>query len=181
MNIKWFRIFAFLLLAWIIFRHKYVLVGYWLVLYTVVEFLCSRKKYVQERNNIALIFCCYLLFITIIRTTHYILPKWIVYIINAVEHIFFAFAVSYMLILFGGLVEKFNQHKIATQLLITALFFNVIGVLNEVYQCLAKSKPVFAFINDFGAWVDLGVNVFGSILFSVCYVLLRRKSSSRLL
>jgi len=181
MSIKCFRALAYLLLGWIIFRHKYVLIGYWLVLYAVVEFLCSRKKYEHERNHIALIFFCYLLFITIIRTTYYILPKWIVYIINAFEHIFFSFAVSYMLILFGGLMEKFNQLKITIQLLITVLLFNVIGVLNEVYQCLAKSKPAFAFINDFGSLVDLGVNVFGSVLFSVCFVLLRRNASSRLL
>jgi hypothetical protein len=166
MKIKWFRLLTLLLLAWIIFRHKYVLIGYWLVLVAVVEFLNSSSS-ISNKQRINQRFFYYLLFITIVRTSHYVLPQWMVYIINAIEHLLFALAVSYMVYLVLGLSVKMKQLNTKTTFFLIALLFNGIGILNEVYQCLAKAKPAFYFLTDKGSLIDLAVNVVGSVLFTV--------------
>lgn len=167
MQIKIFRLLAIVILAWIIFKHKYVLIGYWAVLVGVLEWLNTRPRHKDNKHQFNLWFLLYLLFITVIRTTNYILPKKIVYIINTIEHLFFALAVSYMLWLILQLSQRFRQLTLGVALLLIAILFNAVGILNEVYQCLAKARPPFYFIHDFGSLLDIAVNIGGSFIFSV--------------
>ncbi len=64
--------------------------------------------------------------------------------------------------LYLELTSYFKQHSIK-KFIASAFVFNCIGFVNELYQNLARHKPVFAF--NFGSKLDLLVNVIGSLLF----------------
>ncbi len=174
MNINVFRVLSLLLLARIILTSQFVLILYWIIFLASVEFLQSRTVYKHRSKKFTFLFFLYLLLITVVRTSGHRLSQPITYTINVFEHLLFALVISFIVSLYLGLLARFKNDRGLKRYWYSALLFNCIGFLNEVYQNLAKHKAPFIF--SFGARIDLLVNVVGSLLFVlIAYLYLKRR------
>lgn len=175
MNIKLFRLLSLLLLVRILYTDQFVLILYWVALVMSVEFLNTRELYKHRSKSYTLLFFLYLLFITIIRTIGTSTDQLIVYTVNVFEHLLFALLISFKLGLYLGLLTPFQQGKEMNKYCMSAILFNVVGFVNEVYQNVAKGNHPFVF--SFGSKLDLIVNVAGSLFFVlIAYLYLKRKN-----
>lgn len=174
MNINVFRVLSLLLLARIIFTFQFVLILYWIIFVASVEFLQSRTVYKHRSKQFTLLFFLYLLLITVVRTSGHRLSKPITYTINVLEHLLFALVISFIVSLYLGLLTRFKNDRGLKRYSSSALLFNCIGFVNEIYQNLAKHKAPLVF--SFGARIDLLVNVVGSLLFVlIAHLYLKRR------
>jgi hypothetical protein len=177
MNIRVFRILSLLLLIRIIFTYQFILILYWVVLVASVEILNRRREYKYRSKSFTLLFFIYLLFITIVRTSGYKLNTAIVYVINVFEHLLFALVISFMISLYLSLLSSFKSDNDVKRYWLSAMIFNIIGLINELYQNIARHKPPFIF--SFGAKVDLLVNVTGSLLFVLLALTYTKRTKTR--
>ena len=172
MNLKAFLLFSATILVWILISKVYMLLYYWGALLALVSFLNSRPKYKQQPYKwVNLVFFVYMLLIVWERTRHYKFAELSELLINDAEHLFFALVISMLIVMMLVTTTKmvFNIKTIA----ITVVVFNAVGVVNEVFQNLLASRPLFTFIPD--SKKDLLMNVFGTIAFIALALLLQKK------
>lgn len=110
-----------------------------------------------------MLFFLYLLFITVVRTVPYKTTAFNRYAINTVEHLLFALIICLIIYFIIEIVKLYKEQTALLRIIVTAVIFYAIGVVNEVYQNIAVSKPAFVF--DKGSWTDLAVNFFGASAF----------------
>ena len=175
MNLKLFVLFSAAVLAWVLFAKVYMLLYYWGVLVAAVAFLNSRKKYLlQPYKWVNLVFFVYMLLIVWERTRHSTFAELPELLMNDAEHLFFALVISLLIAMVLATTTRlvFNNTTIA----ITAVIFNAVGLVNEVFQNLLAGRPLFIFIPD--SQKDLRMNVLGTAIFIVVAWLLQRKKHS---
>jgi hypothetical protein len=162
MNLKTFILFSALLLAWILAAKVYMLLYYLGMLLALVSFLNTRTQYkLQPYKWINLLFFLYVLFIVWERTRHYKFSDTTELVINDVEHIFFANIISLLIALILLLTLPIKGY--AKLIAITVIIFNTVGVINEYFQNLIGSRPLWDLIPD--AKKDLLMNVIGTAVF----------------
>ena len=99
-----------------------------------------------------LVYLLYLVFITLER------DKWLGFkgtkldIINILEHILFALLVCSQVYFLLELI-KFFQNKNIYKLVLVFILFNIIGIMNELYQNVLSNRERFEMVYD--SWQDL--------------------------
>ncbi len=161
MSIRVFRTFVFIILAWILFREKYTLVLYWFVLVGSVEILNRQAKYQKITSQLNALFFTLLMYSVIMRTFKLHFRPDVYLITNAVEHLLFSTLISFKIYLY--LSASFSKIKTVILIFISAIMFNSVGILNEVYQNWVGHRNLYTIIPD--TQTDLFVNIIGSVLF----------------
>jgi hypothetical protein len=173
MNIKLFRLLSFLILSWMLFTKAFILVGYWFVFVVLVEFLNLQHAYKsKDFKKFNALFFFYLLFITIVRTIPYKTSAINRYIVNTIEHLLFSLIICLIIYFIIEIVKLYKERTALLRIIVTAVAFYVVGIMNEVYQNIAVGEAALVF--DKGSWIDLVVNLFGAAGF----ILLAYKFSS---
>jgi hypothetical protein len=166
MKIKLVRIIELFIFLWILISKTYFLLAYSLVMYLSVEFLNSRKEYITQRyfKCFNALFIGYQIFICFIRTRNFKFSPFIEFLINSAEHILFAVVICF----------NINQYlrlsflpvlSVKQRFWITILFFNAIGVFNEIFQNGIGNRALLVFIPD--SIGDLKMNLIGTLIFSL--------------
>ena len=169
MNLKAFLLFSAALFVWIVASRVYMLLYYWSALLVCVSFLNTRKRFKQQPYKwVNLLFFLYMLFIVWERTRHYKFGALTELIINDAEHIFFAVIISLLIALLLTLSFT-NTNSYAKTIVITIVIFNIVGVLNELFQNTIAGRPVFILIPD--SQKDILMNLCGSTLFAAISLL----------
>ena len=161
MRIQLFRTFVFIILAWLLFREKYTLILYWFVLVGSVEILNRQAKFQKITSPLNVIFFTLLLYSIILRTFKLHFSPEINLWTNGFEHILFAAIISFKIYLY--LNASFHKLKIPLLICISAIMFNAVGIINEIYQNWVGHRNLYAIIPD--TQTDLFVNIIGSVLF----------------
>lgn len=153
----------------IYFSGYWIIYSYQAVLIIIVEILNRQKNYILKNGKYwNWFYLLYLVFITLER------GKWLVFkgiasdLINILEHMFFALLVCSQLYFLLELI-KFFQNKNIYKLVAVFILFNIIGIVNELYQNVLSNLELFEMVYD--SWKDLQVNFLGgSISLLILYV-----------
>ncbi len=152
---------------------QYLLLGYWLALFISIEFLNRQQIYLKSRfKALNLLYFIYLSFIILERGSKVLFPIISaskpnldlskIMVLNIVEHLAFALVVCTQLYFYFCIFSRQTGHKKWLHLKIVVLF-NLLGMLNEVYQASFTFKGQFSFSAE--ALKDIFVNIAGSVLY----------------
>jgi hypothetical protein len=174
MTIKTIRILELLLFIAILASKTYFLLVYILVMYLSIEFLNSRKEYIEQRffKFFNIVFIGYQIFICLERIRKF---KWdisIEFILNSAEHILFALVICFKISQYMRL-RVFPVLSLRQRFWITILLFNTIGLFNEIWQNGIWNRALFVFIPD--SISDLKMNLIGTLIFSFSMLYESRK------
>jgi hypothetical protein len=127
-----------------------------------IEFLNHRKAYLNLPNFklFNAIFMGYLALIIVNRSRHIKFGLYTEGSLNIAEHGFFALVICLKLWVYFHLFSNYSPRLKAV---LVALAFNLIGVINEIFQNQLNHRALFEFIED--ARKDMTVNVLGTFLF----------------
>lgn len=172
-NARWYRWLMAGALIWIMLAGVYFMLLYWLVLLSSLEWLNSRSFYTEGWRRLNWFFTGYLYFILLVRAVHW---KWEPHFreaVNIVEHLLFAMLVCTLLFL-GSLAVN-PRLGLFKRLAGVYVLFNVVGLVNEVYQNIIVGRLAAAFVAD--SIKDIGVNLAGSLLAVLVLLVLAKRSS----
>jgi hypothetical protein len=160
-------IYAALLIV-IILAGNYSLLYYAIVMVASIEFLNSQKVFKNLPNYTIfnVIFITYLVFIIINRSRHFKFGAYTEGTLNIAEHGFFALIICSKLLLYFHL---FSKYSFKLKAIFAFIAFNLIGLINEIFQNKLNHRPLFLFIED--ARKDMIVNGLGSLLFLIILAL----------
>jgi hypothetical protein len=164
MNLIQSRLMIATLLIVILIGGHYTYLYYAAVMIGSIEFL-NRQKAFQKLPNFKVfnaVFVGYLAFIAFNRSRHFKMSDYTEGVINIAEHGFFALIICLKLLLYFHLFSKLSLQLKA---ILVAILFNLIGVINEVFQNWLNARPLFLFIED--ACKDMAVNALGTVLFLI--------------
>jgi hypothetical protein len=164
MNLLQSRLIIAALLIIILIGGHYTYLYYAAVMIGSIDYL-NRQKAFKSLPNFKIfnaIFVGYLAFIAINRSRHFKMSAYTEGVVNIAEHGFFALIICLKLLLYFHLFSKLSLRLKA---ILVALLFNLIGVMNEIFQSWLNERPLFVFIED--ACKDMTVNVLGTILFLI--------------
>jgi hypothetical protein len=156
-------IYAALLIV-ILINGNYSLLYYAAVMVASIEFLNSKKAFKSLPNYTIYngVFIGFLVFIILNRSRHFKLSEFTEGSLNIAEHGFFAFIICLKLLLYFHL---FSNYPFRLKAIFAALMFNLIGLINEIFQSWLNHRAFFLFIED--ARKDMIVNGLGSLLFLI--------------
>ena len=164
MTINHLRLIVVALLIVIGVTSSYQLLYYTAVFVGSVEFLNQREAFKKLPNFklLNLVFIAFLTFIILNRSRHIRLSVYTEGVVNILEHGFFALIICLKLLVYFHL---FSNYSIRLKAFLVALAFNLIGLVNEIFQNWLNHRALFSFIED--ARKDLLINCLGSILFLI--------------
>ena len=156
-------IYAALLII-ILINGNYSLLYYCAVMIASIEFLNSQKAFKNLPNYTIYngVFMVYLAFIILNRSRHFKFTVFTEGSLNIAEHGFFALIICLKLLLYFHL---FSNYSFRLKAIFAVLIFNLVGLINEIFQNWLNGLPFFFFTED--ARKDMTVNVLGSILFLI--------------
>lgn len=164
MSIRSARILLALGLIIILIGGKMYLLVYVAVFFAGIEFLNSRKGYtrspVHRRYNA--IFMLFILFIVLNRSITFYFSDGFEDALNLLEHGLFAVVMCLTLLCF---LQLFGRWSHRSRMIIVLLAFNLIGLLNEVFQNGMNDRQLLVFEAD--ARKDMAVNLIASAIFFV--------------
>ena len=142
----------------------------WLV---ILEFLNRRKEYTSQKNfkTYNLIFTAYVVFI-FNRFVFKAVPVMVREGINRMEHVLFAFVLCLMILQFLQFPFA-RKYDFYIKLLLASLIFQMIGIVNELYQFAFATGHAVLFSQD--TIHDLISNVVGNILFVFLIIWLQKR------
>ena len=129
-----------------------------------IEFLNHRKVF-KNLPNFKLfnaIFIIYLAFVVINRSRQMRFSPYTEGGINILEHGFFALIICLKLLVYFHL---FSNYSMRLKAILVAFIFNLIGIINEIFQSWLNTRALFTFIED--ARKDLIINFLGTIVFLI--------------
>jgi hypothetical protein len=172
MNLNFLRLLITALVCWAYWHRATGLLYYAAAMIVLLEGLNWQTSFrlLPNFKIYNTLFVSYLAFIVLNRTRSFTWSEPVEAILNIAEHAFFAIIVCSMLWLFLNIFTKRNFRWKAIWMLIV---FNIIGVLNEVFQNWLCHHELVDFIAD--ARKDMIVNLLGSFLF---LILLKRTDVS---
>lgn len=141
-----------------------ILYFYILFFFISVEVLWLKKskshtKIFKWAQFFFMVFVSYVLFV---RASVWGFSALTKYNLNTIEHVFFALVICFLIYLY---FQFYSVKKPVNLILISALTFNIIGLINEFFQNYFQGKPVF--ILEIFSIKDLIANVLGSLIFIV--------------
>jgi hypothetical protein len=156
------RLIMVVILMTIIINGKYQLLYYAAVMIGSIEFLNQQKSFRNSPNHKLLnaVFISYLVLIILNRTRHFKCDNFTEGVINIGEHSFFALVICLKLLVY---LHLFSNFSFRLKAIFTFLFFNLIGLINEIFQNQLNHRSLLLFIED--ARKDMIINALGSILF----------------
>ncbi len=157
-----------LLLIIIILGGNHSLLYYATVMVGSIEFL-NRQKAFRNLPNYGIfnvIFIGYLVFIILNRSRHIKFGAYTEGSLNIAEHGFFALIICSKLLLY---LHLFSKYSFRIKAISIVFIFNLIGLINEIFQNQLNHRPLSLFIED--ARKDMIVNGLGSFLFLIILTL----------
>jgi hypothetical protein len=179
MNIKTIRILNLILTLVLIIANKSVFTIYIIINQILLEILNAQPLYKTHPYKwFNLIFWSYEL-VLVERLRHFKMNPTAEWWLNNLEHIFFALVIGFLLyILLAIFWLKKNEHRLK-RIIVVAIAFNIIGLINEWNQNWMGSRPIFILIED--SKKDICMNLIGtSILFLtvLCRIAWLKKKST---
>jgi hypothetical protein len=164
MNYNFLRLLILTLVCWTYWHHATGILYYAAAMIVLLEGLNWQKAFrlLPNFKMYNTLFVSYLTFIVLNRTRSFKWSEPVEEIINIAEHGFFALIVCSILWLFLNIFTKMAFRAKAIGVFI---IFNVIGVLNEVFQNWLCHHDLVDFIAD--ARKDMIVNMLGSLIFLI--------------
>ena len=164
MTINHLRLIVVALLIVIGITSSYQLLYYLAVFVGSIEFLNQREAFRNLPNFkfLNVIFIAFLTFIILNRSRHIRFGVYTEGVVNILEHGFFALIICLKLLLYFHL---FSNYSIRLKAILVAVIFNLIGIVNEIFQSWLNHRALFSFIED--ARKDLIINFLGTILFFI--------------
>ena len=164
MTINHLRLIVAALLIIIGLTNTYQLLYYGAVFVGSIEFLNQRETFKNLPNFkfLNVIFMVFLTFIILNRSRHIKFGVYTEGVVNILEHGFFALIICLKLLLYFHL---FSNYSIRLKAVLVAVIFNLIGIVNEIFQNWLNHRALFSFIED--ACKDLIINILGTILFLI--------------
>lgn len=173
MTIKTIRLFQLLLLPLIVVSQKYFLLYYGAVMYASLEFLNSRTEYKAQPHYkyYNSLFIAFQFLVCIDRLRPFKFETWIEWQINSVEHIIFACVICFKIVQYLNL-PFFKIPALLKRMVVTFVFFNIIGVLGEIFQLSLTDNDKLVFWAGSTRFLadnikDMQMNLMGSALFCV--------------
>jgi hypothetical protein len=154
------------LLATILALSGYLVYGWYLAaMHLSLELLNRQHKYLQHAykryNSFFVLYTGVLL--ARLRSFHFNdLTEWL---INCTEHFLFAIIICIKLYIYAALFGQHNYLSRQKRALFAFIVFNLVGVLNEVFQNKLAHRELFIFIPD--SIRDLQVNLVGAFVFEM--------------
>jgi hypothetical protein len=164
MNLNFLRLLILALVCWIFLHRATGLLYYAAAMIVLLEGLNGQKAFrlLPNFKIYNTLFVSYLAFVVLNRTRSFKWSERAEAIINIAEHGFFAIFICLIIWLFLNIFTKMTFRWKAIWILIS---FNIIGVLNEVFQNWLCHHELIDFIAD--ARKDMIVNLLGSFLFLI--------------
>jgi VanZ family protein len=164
MNLNFLRLLIAALVCWAYWHRATSLLYYAAAMIVLLEGLNWQKAFrlLPNFKIYNTLFVSYLAFIMLNRTRSFKWSEPVEAILNIAEHGFFAIIVCSILWLFLNIFTKRNFRWKAIWVLV---IFNIIGVLNEVFQNWLNQQPFWDFVAD--ARKDMIVNALGAFLFLI--------------
>ncbi len=168
MTINYLRLIVVALLIIISITRSYQLLYYAAVFVGSIEFLNRREtfKNLPSFKFLNLVFIAFLTFIILNRSRHIKFSVYTEGVLNILEHGFFALIICLKLLVYFHL---FSNYSIRLKAILVALSFNLIGIINEIFQSWLNHRALFSFIED--ARKDLIINFLGTIIFIIILAL----------
>ena len=132
------------------------------VMHLSLEILNSRSKYLSRRFKIYnSIFWCYeLVLLKRLRTSYF--SEQTEFLINCAEHILFGVIICLKIYIYTVVFSK-RKITLTKRAIITVLIFNIIGLINEIFQNYISNRSLFIFIEE--SIKDIKMNLGGSFIF----------------
>ncbi len=164
MNIKTVRLLNILFLLVLVATGKYAFIIYIVINQVLLEVLNAQPLYKTHPYKwFNLIFWTYEL-VLLERLRHFKMGPAAEWWLNNLEHICFALVIGFMLYMLLAIFWLKKDNQRLPRVIMVAIFFNVIGLINEWNQNLMAHRSIFVFIED--SKKDLCMNLIGtSILF----------------
>ncbi len=178
MNIVQARIATVLYALLIIAFGKYNLLWYVGIMQLSLEILNTRKLYLQHPYKIYnLIFWSYdLVLLERLRKSHFSPPtEWL---LNCAEHVVFGVIICLKIYIYAAVFTKANTLARWKRTALAFVLFNIIGLINEIFQNLLAHRNLFVLIEDSikDLWMNfLGASVF--VLAALCRIYWLQKNS----
>ncbi len=128
-----------------------------------LEILNHRKGYLQQSYKLYnFIFWGYsLVLLERLRSVHFnASAEWL---LNCAEHLFFGIVICLKVYIYTAVFTNVTKPTRLKRGVAAFLLFNVIGVVNEVFQNWLSSRNLFVFIAD--SMKDMGMNIIGATVF----------------
>lgn len=154
---RWLMAGAF---VWIMLSGVYFMLLYWLVLLACLEWLNTRQFYLKTWRSLNWFFTGYLYFILLIRAFPWTWNAHFREAVNIAEHLLFAMLVCTLLFL--GSLALYPRISLYKRIIGAYCCFNIIGIINEVYQNIIVGRLASVFISD--SLKDIAVNLLGGLL-----------------
>lgn len=147
---------------------------YIIVLYLLLIFLRFILK--SKKENLLITFLTYFFvsIVFIIRSKYFNQNKSVDFYLNTLEHILFSILICFFLY---HLLNYFNKKSSIIRLILVVILFNVVGLINEIFQNFAQKKSLISF--DEHNHKDVFVNLIGSIVFFVLILFLNRINNKK--
>jgi hypothetical protein len=156
-------------LAFIFVIQKPIFYYYVAVFYLLILILenTSKRKNNFEYQFFKLFSYFFVLFVLFVRSEFIQFSKTINYFLNTLEHLFFALVVCFFM---NFIVFSFNKSLLfIKRLFFVVIAFNIIGLLNELFQNYFQDKALFS-INIYSL-NDIIVNLIGSVVFVIILII----------
>ena len=141
-----------------------ILYFYILFFFVSVEVLMLKK--VKSETQIfkfsQLIFTFFVSYVLFVRASVWGFSELTNYNLNTIEHVLFALVICLQIYYY---ISFYSHKKKGHSILLSALIFNVIGLINEFFQNYFQGKPLFI-LEEFSI-KDLIANGLGTLLFMV--------------
>ena len=176
MNINRVRIANILLAAIMLLAGQYNYLWYIGAMHLSLEVLNRQNVYLLHAYKIYnFIFWSYeLVLLERLRTAHLsALTEWL---LNCAEHLAFGVVICLKIYIYTAVFSKGKVRSRWQRALIAFVVFNMIGVVNEIFQNNLAHRNLFVFIAD--SIKDIKMNLLGAVVFFAA-VLWRLKVSGR--
>jgi hypothetical protein len=163
MNIRQIRIANLLLLAIIIVSGHYNLLFYTTAMHVSLEVLNSRAAYLEHSYKLFnFLFWAYQV-VLLERLRSFSFSPTAEWMINCAEHIAFGAIICLKVYMYSAIYIWKKDSQRLFRIVAAVLFFNGLGVFNEVFQNWLYDRDSFRFIDD--SLKDLRMNLWGTALF----------------
>lgn len=163
MNIHQVRLLNIIFAAIMVTNGMTTFCWYIVAMHLSLEILNSRKRYLQEQYKVYnFIFCCYsLVLLERLRSMHLSpLTEWL---INCGEHLLFGIVICIKVYIYTAVFTWANYATRLKRAIIAFSLFNLIGLLNEIFQNSLCKRSLLIFIPD--SIKDMQVNMVGAGIF----------------
>jgi hypothetical protein len=163
MNIHQARLLNIIFAAIMVTNGMATFCWYIVAMHLSLEILNSSKRYLQEQYKVYnFIFCCYSL-VLLERLCSNHLAASTEWMINCSEHLLFGIVICIKVYIYTAVFTRANHATRWNRAIIAFVLFNIIALVNEVFQNSLCNRCLFVFIPD--SIKDIEMNLLGAAVF----------------